>query len=81
MSNAFDVIGDVHGQCDKLVALLEYLGYSRTLGVYRHPSRTAIFVGNLIDRGPKQVETVELVRAMVDAGSARCIMGNHEFDR
>jgi len=75
-----DIIGDVHGQCDKLVALLGHLGYSRMQGVYRHPSRTAVFVGDLIDRGPKQVETVELVRAMVDAGSALCILGNHEFN-
>jgi len=75
-----DVIGDVHGQCDKLVALLEHLGYSRSAGAYRHPSRAAVFVGDLIDRGPKQVATVELVRAMIDAGSARCILGNHEFN-
>jgi len=80
MTKAFDIIGDVHGQCDKLVALLEHLGYSISGGAYRHPSRTAIFVGDLIDRGPKQVETVELVRAMVDAESARCILGNHEFN-
>ncbi len=78
--NAIDVIGDVHGQYDKLVALLEHMGYSVAGGVYRHPSRTAVFVGDLIDRGPKQVETVDLVSAMVDAGSAQCILGNHEFN-
>ncbi len=80
MTRPLDVIGDVHGQCDKLTALLEHLGYSRSDGAYRHPSRTAVFVGDLIDRGPKQVETVELVRAMIRAGSARCILGNHEFN-
>jgi hypothetical protein len=80
VTKSLDVIGDVHGQYYKLVGLLEHLGYSRWNGAYRHPSRTAIFVGDLIDRGPKQVETVELVRAMVDAGSALCITGNHEFN-
>jgi hypothetical protein len=80
MTKPVDIIGDVHGQCEKVVALLEHLGYALSGAVYRHPTRTAIFVGDLIDRGPKQVETIELVRAMVDAGSARCILGNHEFN-
>jgi hypothetical protein len=39
-----------------------------------------IFLGDLIDRGPKQLATVDLVRQMVEAGSARCVMGNHEFN-
>jgi Calcineurin-like phosphoesterase len=77
---AFDVIGDVHGQYDKLVGLLKSLGYRDNAGAWRHPERTAVFVGDLIDRGPKQLATIDLVRAMVDVGSARCIMGNHEFN-
>ncbi|MGO8855600.1 MAG: metallophosphoesterase [Steroidobacteraceae bacterium] len=120
---SFDVIGDVHGQYDKLVSLLSHLGYSeselpngngngvegnvsptgreanrsrasgslssserkeartaRPIKAYRHPERTAIFVGDLIDRGPHQVATVDLVQAMVEAGSAKCILGNHEFN-
>ena len=77
---AFDVIGDVHGQYDKLVALLRHMGYDESAGAWRHPDRTAIFVGDLIDRGPKQLATIQLVRAMVDAGSAQCVMGNHEFN-
>jgi hypothetical protein len=77
---SFDVIGDVHGQYDKLVSLFERLGYYAADGVWRHPSRTAIFVGDLIDRGPKQTETVQLVRAMTAAGTARSILGNHEFN-
>src|SRR3984957_11805818 len=76
----FDVIGDVHGQFDKLTRLLDHLGYSASNGVWRHTDRTAIFVGDLIDRGPKQLETVDLVRRMVDAGTAQCILGNHEFN-
>jgi hypothetical protein len=76
----FDVIGDIHGQYDKLVALLLHLGYSENAGTWRCEGRTAIFLGDLIDRGPKQLATIDLVRRMVDAGSARCIMGNHEFN-
>jgi hypothetical protein len=57
--NAFDIIGDVHGQFDKLVALLSYLGYRDSGDAWRHPSRTVIFVGDLIDRGPKQLATVD----------------------
>ena len=76
----YDVIGDVHGQHDRLVALLRTLGYRETMRAWRHPDRTAIFVGDLIDRGPKQVETLKLVRGMVDTGAAMAIMGNHEFN-
>jgi hypothetical protein len=80
MTDALDVIGDVHGQYDKLVELLTHLGYRDSAGAWRHGDRTAIFVGDLIDRGPKQLATVDLVRRMVAAGSALCIMGNHEFN-
>jgi len=76
----FDVIGDIHGQYDKLVALLRHLGYRESSGTWRHPDRTAIFVGDLVDRGPKQLATVELVRGMVEAGAAQCLLGNHEFN-
>jgi hypothetical protein len=80
VTSAFDVIGDIHGQYDKLVALLAHLGYSESGGIWRHAGRAAIFVGDLIDRGPKQLETVTLVRRMVESGSAQCILGNHEFN-
>jgi len=80
VTNGFDVIGDVHGQFDKLVGLLEQMGYRETAGAWRHPDRMAIFLGDLIDRGPKQLATVALVRRMVDAGAARCVMGNHELN-
>jgi hypothetical protein len=75
-----DIIGDIHGHADRLEALLRELGYEHRRGAWRHPSRTAIFVGDLIDRGPGQVRTLALVRAMIDAGSARATMGNHEFN-
>jgi hypothetical protein len=76
----FDIIGDIHGEFDKLISLLGVLGYSESGGLWRHSGRTAVFVGDLIDRGPKQLETVELVRGMVEAGAAQCVLGNHEFN-
>jgi hypothetical protein len=77
----FDIIGDVHGRAEKLEALLHRLGYAVRNGAWRHPAgRTAIFVGDLVDRGPHQLRTLELVRAMIEAGSARAVMGNHEFN-
>ena len=75
-----DIIGDIHGHADRLEALLTHLGYQHRNGAWRHPSRTAIFVGDFVDRGPDQLRTLELVRAMTDAGSARAVMGNHEFN-
>lgn len=62
---AYDIIGDIHGEADKLRDLLAHLGYRETAGAFRHPERTAIFVGDLIDRGPRQRETVQTVRRMV----------------
>ena len=77
---SFHIIGDIHGQAGKLKALLHKLGYEQRQGAYRHPDAHAIFVGDFIDRGPHQLETLDIVRRMVDAGSARAIMGNHEFN-
>ena len=76
----FDVIGDIHGHAEALKQLLKGLGYRETRGTWRHPSRQAVFVGDFIDRGPSQIETVNLVRRMVEAGSAVATMGNHEFN-
>ena len=77
----YDIIGDVHGRATKLKALLSELGYRQDgSGVYRHPERTAVFVGDLVDRGDEQLEALQLVKAMVDAGSAQITMGNHEFN-
>lgn len=75
-----DVIGDVHGCFDALEALLRRMGYARTGRAWRHPERRAVFVGDLIDRGPQQVEVVNAVRAMVDSGAAVMCLGNHEWN-
>jgi protein phosphatase len=75
----FDVIGDVHGCFDELVELLRLLGYRPDIVAgMRHPRRCAIFVGDLVDRGPKIVETVALVWRMVREGEAFCVPGNHD---
>ncbi len=76
----YDVIGDVHGHLDPLERLLRHMGYRVQDGAWRHPDRTAVFVGDLIDRGPAQRDVVRLVRAMRDAGSAHVVLGNHEFN-
>ncbi|MCY1499668.1 Bis(5'-nucleosyl)-tetraphosphatase, symmetrical [compost metagenome] len=78
-ARSYDLIGDVHGCAHTLERLLEQLGYRRTGGVWRHPSRMALFLGDIVDRGPRVREALHLVHAMVEAGQARCIMGNHEF--
>src|SRR6056297_972576 len=76
----YDVIGDVHGHADALVDLLSAMDYVERDGVWAHPWRRAVFVGDLIDRGPKQIESVRIVRAMVEAGKAQIVLGNHEFN-
>ena len=76
----FDIIGDIHGHYQPLVTLLEKLGYKKKQGIYQHPTRRVIFVGDLIDRGPQQIEVYRLVRQMVEFGSAQVVMGNHELN-
>jgi protein phosphatase len=85
----FDVIGDVHGCADELERLLDALGYESAREepgafpdggpTYTHPAgRTAVFVGDLVDRGPRVLDSVRIVRNMVIAGSGRCVPGNHD---
>ena len=77
----FDLIGDIHGEAPSLRALLTKLGYQETSCGFTHDeNRIAIFVGDLVDRGPWQRETIDIVRSMVAAGNAQCVMGNHEFN-
>lgn len=80
--SGYDIIGDIHGCGDQLEALLDQLGYHRDgrVGPHRHPSRQALFVGDLIDRGPEQLQVLQTVEAMVECGSAQMVLGNHEFN-
>lgn len=76
----YDLIGDVHGCGATLAALLEKMGYRNRQGVYRHPRRKVIFLGDLIDRGPRIRLSVTIARRMVEAGEAHIVMGNHEVN-
>ncbi|MCO6435481.1 MAG: polynucleotide kinase-phosphatase [Phycisphaerae bacterium] len=86
----FDIIGDLHGCCDELEALLGTLGYGvterregETLDsgpVYAHPEgRKAVFLGDLGDRGPRVLDCFRLVHNMVKSGHALCVPGNHDM--
>jgi protein phosphatase len=77
----FDIIGDIHGCYDELIELLDKLGYVTTNGetVVPPADRKAIFLGDLVDRGPKTPEVLNLVMSMVAAGAALCVPGNHDM--
>lgn len=79
-THSVDLIGDVHGCATTLRQLLEQLGYRYQRGAYRHPQRHAVFIGDLIDRGNYIRECLHLVQDMVAAGSAHCLIGNHEYN-
>ena len=78
--NRYDIIGDVHGYADKLEGLLLKMDYKFIDGAWQHPERKAIFVGDLIDRGPRQLDSVMIAKRMVEGGHAHIVMGNHEFN-
>ncbi|SFC35798.1 polynucleotide kinase-phosphatase [Streptomyces aidingensis] len=86
LTGPFDIIGDVHGCRSELETLLggklgyviERDGRGRPVGA-RHPEgRTAVFVGDLVDRGPDSPGVLRLVMGMVEQGTALCVPGNHE---
>ncbi|GAA3273415.1 polynucleotide kinase-phosphatase [Dactylosporangium vinaceum] len=81
----FDVIGDVHGCRAELESLLDKLGYAiardgtgRAVDAAHPAGRTAVFVGDLVDRGPDSPGVLRLVMGMVTAGHALAVPGNHE---
>ncbi len=79
----FDIIGDVHGCHEELLELLGRLGYSVAQSaagvvVTPPPGRKAVFLGDLVDRGPGVVPVLRLVMSMVAGGTALCVPGNHE---
>ncbi len=86
----FDIIGDVHGCADELEELLSRLGYSKmtvaesepgclATAYQHHAGRKAVFVGDLVDRGPRVLDTLSIVRNMVKSGAALCVPGNHDM--
>lgn len=75
----FDIVGDVHGCGDELAELVDRLGYVRDGDAWRHPAgRRLIFVGDLVDRGPRVADVLRFVMACVDAGTALLVPGNHD---
>ncbi|MFF0631610.1 polynucleotide kinase-phosphatase [Nocardia sp. NPDC004151] len=86
VTGPFDVIGDVHGCRGELETLLGELGYilvrdddDRPVNAHHPEGRTAVFVGDLVDRGPDTPGVLRLVMGMVASGNALCVTGNHEF--
>ncbi|SEE27662.1 polynucleotide kinase-phosphatase [Streptomyces sp. 2224.1] len=85
LTGPFDIIGDVHGCRSELETLLGRLGYAlvrdghgRAVDAVHPEGRTAVFVGDLVDRGPDSPGVLRLVMGMVGAGHALCVPGNHE---
>jgi len=76
----YDIIGDIHGHGDELLDLLKKLDYHWVDGCYRHATRKIVFLGDFIDRGPKQRQVLQTVMPMVQQGTALAVMGNHEFN-
>ena len=77
----FDIIGDIHGHAFELCLLLNKMGYNFDGKSFKHKeNRKVLFVGDYIDRGPYSYQVFEMVKAMVDAGQAIALMGNHEFN-
>lgn len=75
----YDIIGDIHGHADELEALLDKLGYSSD-GKRSVKRRRLIFLGDLIDRGPRNRKVIEIVRNLIRKDLAYAIMGNHEYN-
>ncbi|XED74402.1 polynucleotide kinase-phosphatase [Streptomyces sp. QH1-20] len=85
VTGPFDIVGDIHGCRSELESLLTELGYALTRDEAGRPvdaahpdGRTAVFVGDLVDRGPDSPGVLRLVMGMVAAGHALCVPGNHE---
>ena len=75
----FDIIGDVHGCHAELLSLLDRLGYDTAADPIAHPEgRRAVFLGDLVDRGPAVAEVLDVAMSMAASGSALCTAGNHE---
>ncbi len=90
-SGPFDIIGDVHGCADELIELMQRLGYTvhfhdmgpggekrRRVRVHNPEGRRIIFVGDLVDRGPRSPDALRIAMAMVEDEQALCVPGNHD---
>lgn len=77
-----DIIPDIHGQHDTLLAALSGLGWRRSgLGwTHPEPDRRLLFLGDLIDRGPENAAVIRTIRSLIDEDRADLILGNHELN-
>ena len=73
-----DIVGDIHGEFDALLALLSHLGYD--LRGHHPQGRTLVFVGDFCDRGPNSPAVLALVQKLVQSGRAAAVLGNHEIN-
>lgn len=83
LTGPFDIVGDVHGCCDELEELLALLDYEvewsgGDVSVAPPAGRTLVFVGDLVDRGPRSPDVLRIAMAMAAAGTALCVEGNHD---
>lgn len=83
----FDIIGDVHGCAEELIGLLTRLGYQVSLPdagakgpvrVSAPAGRRAVFVGDLVDRGPASPDVLRIVMALHRSCGALTVPGNHD---
>jgi hypothetical protein len=77
LSDRVDIVGDVHGEIEALLALLARLGCDVERCTVERP---VVFVGDLVDRGPDSAAVALLVRRLVEAGVAQLVLGNHELN-
>ncbi len=75
----YDLLGDIHGHVTALKALLAKMDYQEVGSVWQHSERKVMFLADFFDRGPEQVETVEIAKKMIEIGSFPTVMGSHEF--
>jgi hypothetical protein len=81
MNITYDIIGDVHGHHAKLTALLDKLGYEIRDGIWAKTGHQAVFVGDLIDKGPEPAAVLSVVQKMVKAGTAMMVAGTQCGDQ
>lgn len=73
-----DIVGDIHGEYEALLSLMQHLGYDAHGG---HPDqRHLVFVGDFCDRGPNSPAVLALVQQLVESGRASAVLGNHEIN-
>ncbi len=86
LSGPFDIIGDVHGCCQELHALLYKLGYDvpddpnhMSPDLVRAPEgRRVVFVGDFVDRGPNSMGALKTAMGLIRSGHALAVLGNHD---